>query len=112
MKEKIEFSEFIEIEKKLEIKTGTVVNIEEVPKSNKLIKLEVSFGDESKDVVTNIKPLLGENFKEKLEGKSFLFVTNLNPTIIMGIESHAMILPGNIESGEILTVSSKNHKVL
>lgn len=112
MKEKIEFVEFLEIEKKLEIKTGTVISVEEVAKSNKLIKLEVSFGDEIKTVVTNIKPLLGENFKEKIEGKSFLFVTNLKPTTMMGIESHGMILPGNIEGGEILTVSGKDHKVL
>ena len=112
MKEKIEFAEFLEIEKKLKIKTGTVISVEEVAKSNKLIKLEVSFGDEIKTVVTNIKPLLGENFKEKIEGKSFLFVTNLKPTTMMGIESHGMILPGNIEGGEILTVSGKDHKVL
>lgn len=112
MKEKIEFSEFIEIEKKLEIKTGTVISVEDVPKSSKLIKLEVNFGEETRVVVTNIKPLLGESYKDRLINSSFLFITNLKPTKIMGIESDAMILPGNIDSGKLLTVSGNDITVL
>jgi len=111
MKEKIEFSEFIEIEKKLEIMTGTVISVEDVPKSSKLIKLDVRFGEEVKVVVTNIKPLLGESYKEKLNNKSFLFITNLNVTKIMGIESHAMILPG-IDGDNITSVSNAGTIIL
>jgi len=58
MKELIEFSEFLEIQNKLEIKVGQIINVEDVPKSNKLIKLTVDFGNETRIVVTNIKPLL------------------------------------------------------
>jgi len=58
MKDLIEFSEFLEIQKKLEIKVGQIVNVEDVPKSNKLIKLTVDFGTETRTVVTNIKPIL------------------------------------------------------
>ncbi len=42
--------------KKLEIKIGKVTGTEDVPKSNKLIKLTVDFGSETRTVVTNIKP--------------------------------------------------------
>ena len=56
MKDKIEFSEFLELEKKLEIKIGKVISVEDVPKSNKLLKLNVEFGEEVRIVVTNIKP--------------------------------------------------------
>ena len=101
MKEKIEFSEFLELEKKIEIKVGTVTNVEEVPKSNKLLKLTVSFGGDIQTVLTNIKPRL-ENPKS-MEGYKFMFVTNLKPVVMMGIESTAMILPGNV--GSLITVN-------
>ena len=98
MKEKIEFSEFLELEKKIEIKVGTVTHVEEVPKSNKLLKLTVSFGgSDIQTVLTNIKPHL-ENPKS-MEGYKFMFVTNLKPVVMMGIESTAMIMPGDIENG-------------
>lgn len=103
MKDKIEFSEFLEIEKKLEIQVGTVLTVEDVPKSNKLIKLTVQFGSEQRTVVTNIKPHL-TNPKD-MENKDFLFITNLKPVMMMGIESTAMIMPGEVEKGNIVTVN-------
>lgn len=106
MKEKIEFSEFLEIEKKLEIKVGTVVKVEDVPKSDKLLKLTVKFDEESQIVVTNIKPFLFD--PNWMKNKEFLFVTNLNPTKIMGIESTAMILPGELENKRGVTVTGIN----
>lgn len=113
MKDKITFSEFIELEKKLEIKSGEVKEVTEVPKSSKLIKLIVDFGDEDiRTVVTNIKTLLGESFKEKLEGKNILFITNLEPVKMMGIESTAMIMPGELEKDILLTVSDSGIKLL
>lgn len=113
MKDKITFSEFIELEKKLEIKSGEIKEVSEVPKSNKLIKLIVDFGDDDiRTVVTNIKTALGESFKEKLEGKNILFITNLEPVKMMGIESTAMIMPGELEKDILLTVSDSGIKLL
>jgi methionine--tRNA ligase beta chain len=100
MKDKIEFSEFLDASSKLEIKTGKIISVTDVPKSDKLIKLEVDFGEDTpRVVVTNIKPSLGENYVDKLEGYSFLFITNLKPVKMMGIESQAMIMPGELENG-------------
>lgn len=128
MKELIEFSEFIEISKKLEIKVGEVINVEDVPKSNKLIKLTVDFGTETRTVVTNIKPLLNStdsqvqaNLRgtlgmgvsmEELGHKAILnkklaFITNLKPVTMMGIESTAMIMPGEIEKGFVITMQGQ-----
>ena len=117
-KEKIEFQEFLEIEKKLEIKVGKVTAVEDVPKSNKLIKLTVDFGTETRTVVTNIKPLLNPSDETitsnlqtslgvsmKIVDKSFAFITNLKPVTMMGIESTAMILPGEIELGKVITIN-------
>lgn len=97
MKDLIEFTEFMEIEKKLEIKLGQITSVEDVPKSKKLIKLSVDFGTEVRTVVTNIKPHLSSN--SDLVDKKMLFITNLKPVVMMGIESTAMILPGEIENG-------------
>jgi methionine--tRNA ligase beta chain len=95
MKDKIEFSEFLDISSKLEIKPGTITSVTDVPKSDKLIKLEVDFGEDTlRTVVTNIKPTLGENYVDMLTGKTVLFVTNLKPVKMMGVESTAMIMPG------------------
>jgi len=114
MKEKIDFKEFLEIEKKLEIRIGLITSVEDVPKSDKLIKLIVHFGEgDDRVVVTNIKPHLAN--PQYLVNLRFAFVTNLAPTKIMGIESHAMILPGDVEkgaSGLIATFSDPGTKLL
>lgn len=104
MKDKIEFKDFLDIQSKLEIKIGKILTVTDVPKSDKLIKLEVDFNEESpRVVVTNIKPILGVYYKETLLGASFPFVTNLKPVKMMGIESQAMIMPGEIETKGIAT---------
>ena len=103
MKNQIEFAEFLEIEKKLEIKIGKVTAVEDVSKSNKLIKFTVDFGSETRTVVTNIKPFLTDT--QMLVSMSFAFITNLKPVTMMGIESTAMIMPGEIDSGNMVTVN-------
>jgi methionyl-tRNA synthetase len=99
MKTKIPFSEFLEIEKKLEIKIGLITEAERIPKSKKLLKLKVNFGgdNEIKTVVTN----LGETFEpEYFVGINTPFITNLEPTTMMGVLSEAMILPGTRLAGD------------
>jgi len=112
MKEQIEFTEFLELEKKLEIKVGFITHAEEVPKSSKLLKLTVEFGDgDTRTVVTNIKPQLGELWKDKLCPKSFMFITNLKPVVMMGIESTAMIMPGSFND-EVVTVNGSEGNIM
>jgi methionyl-tRNA synthetase len=104
-KEKIPFSEFMEIEKKLEIRVGMILNVEDVPKADKLLKLTVSFGDEIRTVVTNIKPLVSI---EMLIDQKMAFITNLEPVKIKGIESTDMIMPGTaLEEGKIIYINSE-----
>jgi len=107
MKELIGFKDFLEIEKKLEIKIGKILSVEDIPKSEKLIKLSVSFGDEDiRIVVTNIKNQLSD--KNDILGKSFAFITNLIPVKIMGIDSNAMIMPGDLENKQMITINSED----
>ena len=83
----ITFNDF----QKVEIKIGTVLSAEKVESSEKLLKLSVDFGEpELRQVVSGIAKTFRE--PQKLIGKQFAFVTNLEPRSIMGMESQAMIL--------------------
>jgi len=115
MKDKIEFSEFLEIEKKLEIRMGHITKAEEIPNSYGL-KLTVSFEPEgtltdessfgSETAFTN----LGKTHKsEDLVGKTCPFIMNLKPSVIKGVTSTVMIMVSDL-NGE-LTVDKNSYKV-
>lgn len=97
-KELIEFSQYEEIENRLDIRFGVIVDVTEVPKSSKLLKLIVDFGNEQRTVVTNIKSQLTD--WASLRDTGSFFVMNLKPVKMMGIESEAMILPMIKPDGE------------
>jgi methionyl-tRNA synthetase len=100
-KDKIEFSEFLEIEKKLDIRIGQVVAAERVPKSDKLLKLTVIFGvneEDEKTVVTNIG---STTEPDDLLGLTIPFIVNLKPSKMMGITSEAMIVVGTGLEGQM-----------
>ena len=93
IKNRITFSEYLEIENKLDIRLGVVISSERVPKSEKLLMLQVNFGDDEniKTCVTNI----GDRFRpEELFLKTIPFVVNLEPSKMMGIVSEVMIVVG------------------
>lgn len=99
-KEKITFDEFLAIEAKLEIQIGCIRSAERIPKSKKLLKLEVNFGlgSENRIVVTN----LGEHHEPAFfEGLHLPFITNLAPTTMMGVVSEAMIMVGTHLNGDL-----------
>lgn len=67
---------------------------ERVEGSNKLIKLEVDLGTETRQIVAGI----GKHFApESLIGKEAPFVVNLEPRVLKGIESAGMILAASAE---------------
>lgn len=86
MTEKISIDDF----KKVEIRIGKILSVEVVPDADKLLKLEVSFGEETRQIVSGIRLYLED--PQTLLGKKVAFVTNLEPRIIKGLESNGMIL--------------------
>ncbi len=75
---------------KVELRVGTVLEAEEVPGSEKLIKQIVDFGEEgTRQVLSGIKQWYKPS---QLVGKQFVYVTNLEPRKMMGLESQGMIL--------------------
>jgi len=110
-KQQIDFNEFLEIEKKLEIKYGKITSVEDVPKSDKLIKLMVDFGDgDIRSVVTNIKPRLA--VPSSLVGQGSFFVTNLKTVKMMGIDSQAMILPAEYDGNLLWPLTMRGSKLI
>jgi len=74
----------------IDMRVGLIETVEEMEGKDKLYKLTVDFGEEKKVVVSGIKPDYPN--KEELEGKKVVFVYNIDPVIIAGVESQAMIL--------------------
>jgi methionine--tRNA ligase beta chain len=92
----ISFDDFL----KVKMTVGKVLSAEKVEDSQKLLKLSVDFGEGSaRQVISGI----AKTFQpEELVGKSFVFVINLEPRNIMGMESQAMILAGHDDTGLVL----------
>jgi len=80
---------------KVEIKTGKILSVEVVPKSSKLLKLQVSIGDENRQIVSGIAQFYTP---QDLVGKDVVVCTNLKPAKIFGIESNGMILAAGDEA--------------
>lgn len=125
---------------KVELKVGTIISAEELEGSDKLLKLQVDFGEEvlqtseyensqtenseetDNEIVTDSENPRndGKDIRQVLSGikqwykpedllnKQFIFVTNLAPRKMMGLESQAMIMAAEGEEKPIpLTVSEK-----
>src|SRR5580765_441837 len=74
---------------RIDVRVGTIVSIEDVAGSDKLLKLTVDFGDHRRSILAGMKQER-ENPKE-LEGKQALFVVNLEPRKIRGELSEGML---------------------
>jgi len=88
---KMEKNPTISIEEfqKLEIKTGRVLAAEPVPKSDKLLRLQVDIGNEKRQIVAGMQQFYKP---EELVGRDVVVITNLAPVKIFDIESNGMIL--------------------
>ena len=77
--------------KNVDLRVGLMELVEDIPGKDKLYKMTVDFGVEGgkRTVVAGLKPFFA---KEELQGKKSVFVFNLAPAKLAGIESNAMIL--------------------
>ncbi|MCK9292855.1 MAG: methionine--tRNA ligase subunit beta [archaeon] len=95
-KEIITFKDFM----KLDIKIGKIINVEKVPNSNKLFKMQFDFGDFQRQIVAGIATKYTE---EDLLSKQIPVIVNLEPRLIMGLNSQGMILAvGEIDVDALL----------
>ncbi len=92
----------IEEFQRIHLKTAKVLSAERVPRSDKLIKLQVDLGGERRQIVAGI----GKKYDpEALVGRCVVIVANLKPAKLMGIESQGMVLAaGDAEVCGLVTV--------
>jgi tRNA-binding protein len=75
---------------KLDIRVGTIVSVTEVPGSNKLMELRVSFGDHHRSILAGIKQERAD--PTEITGRQALFLVNLPPRKMAGRLSEGMLL--------------------
>ena len=97
-KGEIEFDDFL----KVDIRTGTILEAEEVPKTKKLLKLKIDTGIDQRTVVSGI----AEYYKpEDIIGQRVSMLVNLAPRKLRGIESQGMILMAEDADGKLCFVA-------
>ncbi|HPQ20341.1 MAG TPA: methionine--tRNA ligase [Saprospiraceae bacterium] len=94
LKNEITFDDFA----KLDLRTGTIIEAEKVPKADKLLKLTVDLGFEKRTVVSGI----AEHYDpENIIGNRVTLLANLAPRKLRGIESQGMILMADRADGKL-----------
>lgn len=88
--------------KKVDLRVAKVVQCENVPKSEKLLKLQVEVGPEKRQIVAGIAQHYST---EDLVGKSIVVVFNLQPAKLMGQESQGMLLAASDSNGKLVFVA-------
>ena len=106
--EEVKQEEYITIDDfaKIKMRVGKVLEAEKVEKSDKLLKLKVSLGDEERTIVSGIAQYYEP---QELIGKNVIVLANLKPRKIFGIESHGMLLAA--KDGERLAVLTTDKDV-
>ncbi|MFH1395123.1 MAG: methionine--tRNA ligase subunit beta [Candidatus Omnitrophota bacterium] len=97
----ISFEDF----KKIDLRIAEVVSVEEHPNADKLYVIQLSLGDEKKQIVAGIR----NNYSmTELIGKKVVVVNNLDPVVIRGEESNGMLLAAGSENGPVILMPEKD----
>jgi tRNA-binding protein len=93
---------------KADIRVGTIVLVEDVSGSNRLVRLRVDFGDHQRSILAGLKQERPD--PRVLEGKQALFVVNLEPRKMMGEISEGMLFDIGYADGikPVLAVPESN----
>jgi methionyl-tRNA synthetase len=87
---------------KVELRVAKVLAAERVPKSKKLLKLQVDVGTEHRTMVAGIAEAYDP---DTLVGRSVVVVVNLQPATLMGVESNGMVLAASPDGGKPMLLS-------
>lgn len=97
-KDTITFDDF----SKMDMRVGTIVEAEKMPKANKLLVLKVNTGLDTRTIVSGI----AESFTpEEIVGKKVTVLVNLAPRKLRGVESEGMILMTENEEGKLVFIN-------
>jgi methionyl-tRNA synthetase len=94
---------------KLDLRVGTILEAEKMPKANKLLVLKVDTGIDVRTIVSGI----AEHFSpEEVIGKRVTVLVNLVPRALRGVESAGMILMTNLPDGKLVFVNPDTEGVM
>jgi methionyl-tRNA synthetase len=97
-KETIQYEDFA----KMDLRVGTILEAEKMPKANKLLVLKIDTGIDIRTIVSGI----AESFSpEEVIGKRVTVLVNLAPRNLRGVESQGMILMTNLPDGKLVFVN-------
>lgn len=97
----ITFEEF----QKLDLRVAKIIKAEKIENSEKLLKLEVDIGDETRQIIAGIGRVYNS---EDLIDKEIIIVANLEHKKLMGLESQGMLLAADSDSGPVLLRPEKD----
>ena len=86
---------------KLDLRTATIVSVEDHPNASKLYVIKVDLGNETRQLVAGIK---NSYAKEELINKKIVMITNLKPAVLRGVESRGMLLAAD-DNGNIAVLT-------
>ena len=93
--------------KKTEIRIGKVIACEKVENADKLLKLQVDFGDFKRQILSAIAEYYNP---EDLEGKKLPFIVNLETRVIRGEESQGMLMAMDTQDRPVLLIPAEEVK--
>ena len=80
--------------KKVELKVAKILTAEKIEGSDKLVRLEVSLGEGKRQIIAGVGKVYAP---DQLVGREIVIVANLEPRILMGLESQGMLLAADEE---------------
>ena len=85
----------------IDLRVGKVLTCEKVPKSKKLLKMEIDLGGEVRQILAGLSQFY---LPEEMVGRRVVVVANLAPAKLMGLESQGMVLAASPEDGGVPTL--------
>lgn len=83
---------------KVELRVAKILTCEKVPKSKKLLRMDVDLGFETRQILAGLAQFF---LPEEMIGRRVVVVANLKPAKLMGLESNGMILAASPEEGGV-----------
>lgn len=90
--------------KKLDMRIAMILEAEKIPGSEKLIKLKIDIGEGERQLVAGIGQFYAT---EELIGRRIAVVVNLEPKMLMGLESQGMLLAADSPEGPVLLMPDR-----
>ena len=94
---------------KMDVRVGTIEEVEDVKGSDKLVKLTVDFGDHKRSILAGMKQERDD--PREIEGKQALFIVNLVPRKMMGEVSEGMLFDIGYPDGIISVLAIPEEQV-